>query len=134
MFREPYAANDVSFDRILVYGRPSSLIQLLSSISCFSCDDRKGLTAGRVMACNYHRRHMKQMAEAKASESSKNADEVSNLPEQLNHDEWNPNQIVYRKVGLSSSCCFKSSYEDVDRWRICWNGCRMNNTAFPSKL
>ena len=50
------------------------------------------------MACNYHRRHMKQMAEAKANDSSKSGEGAGNLPEQLNHDEWNPNQIVYRKV------------------------------------
>lgn len=44
------------------------------------------------MASNYHRRHMKQLAEAKASESTKDS------PDLTCHDEWNPNQIVYRKV------------------------------------
>jgi hypothetical protein len=57
------------------------------------------------MACNYRWRHMKQMTESKANDTTvENSDESGNLPEQLNHDEWNPNQIVYRKV------CF--------RWRF----------------
>lgn len=50
------------------------------------------------MACNYHRRHMKQMAESKANDSAKGGEESGSLSEQMNHDEWNPNQIVYRKV------------------------------------
>lgn len=44
------------------------------------------------MASNYHRRHMKQLAEAKASESAKDSADFTS------QDEWNPNQIVYRKV------------------------------------
>ena len=44
------------------------------------------------MASNYHRRHMKQLAEAKASESTKDSADITS------QDEWNPNQIVYRKV------------------------------------
>ena len=50
------------------------------------------------MACNYHRRHLKQMAEAKANETCKQSESSSSASEQLSHDEWNPNQIVYRKV------------------------------------
>ena len=35
---------------------------------------------------------MKQLAEAKASESTKDSTDITS------QDEWNPNQIVYRKV------------------------------------
>ncbi|KAI1287676.1 Regulator of G-protein signaling 7 [Halotydeus destructor] len=65
------------------------------------------------MASNYHRRHLKQMAEAQAKASSENVanSEVgssssqdqtsSDSPHNMNShhiEDWNPNQIVYRKM------------------------------------
>lgn len=62
------------------------------------------------MAYNYHRRHMKQIAEAqvKAGEAGSDATNTSgiedaaaaahNLPIPNRIEDWNPNQGVYRKV------------------------------------
>jgi hypothetical protein len=54
-----------------------------------------------MMAYNYHRRHMKALAEASNSATYSDADSTSN-PGNVstsNHcEEWNPNQIVYNKV------------------------------------
>ncbi|RWS27642.1 regulator of G-protein signaling 7-like protein [Leptotrombidium deliense] len=60
------------------------------------------------MAYNYHRRHMKQIAEAqaKAGESVSGSTSGTNVDENASHnlsnanhiEDWNPNQIVYRKM------------------------------------
>ncbi|CAG2164641.1 unnamed protein product [Oppiella nova] len=53
------------------------------------------------MAYNYHRRHMKAMAEASNSASYSDADSSSsqtNVSTSNHCEEWNPNQIVYNKM------------------------------------
>lgn len=52
------------------------------------------------MAYNYHRRHMKAVAEANTASTSDSdvGSAPSNASTSNHYEEWNPNQIVYNKV------------------------------------
>ena len=71
------------------------------------------------MAHHYHRRQMRQMAEAQvkagesesavAGPSSEDSSHQQNLNNAIYFEDWNPNQIVYRKVSRLN-CSFLHTF------------------------